>query len=258
MTDCDKETSKERAVRAVEMTLHVVRVLLGAEPTRKIRHAWSQSDALRTAHLYADVHGVIHTSIGMNASGPVGTENWHEALMRGSYELAVFGSALTPIVDPVEVQHLGQRLIDAINWFGDAATDSNASASIVKYVSAIERLFFGKFEAGRTKIFACRVKNVLDAFGCNEDDCVHEQALAVYKTRSALVHGDNFPTEDELHKIERFAAALSRMCLLCSTQLYPMMSQAFDNPDPTKLEEVMKRIGSEGLNWLAEASGFSK
>ncbi|QIM48340.1 hypothetical protein G9Q38_03695 [Pusillimonas sp. DMV24BSW_D] len=178
--------------------------------------------------------------------------------MRGSYELAVFGSALTPIVDPVEIQHLDQRLIDAINWFGDAATDSNASASIVKYVSAIERLFFGKFEPGRTKIFAGRVTSVLDAFGCDENHCVHEQALAVYKTRSALVHGDNFPTEDELHKIERLAAALSRMCLLCSTQLYPMMSQAFDNPDPTTLEEVMKRIGIEGLDWLAEASGFSK
>lgn len=258
VTDCDKETSKERAVHAVEMAIHVVRVLLGAEPTRKIRHAWSQSDALRTAHLYADVHGVIHTSIGMNTSGPVGMENWYEALMRGSNELAVFGSALTSIVDPVDIQHLRQRLIDAINWFGDAATDSNASASIVKYVSAIERLFFGKFEPGRKKIFAGRVKSVLEAFGCNKDHRVHEQALAVYKTRSVLVHGENFPAEDELHKVERLAAALSRMCLLCSTQLYPMMSQAFSNPDPTKLEETMKRIGSEGLDWLVDASGFSK
>jgi len=256
--DCDKETSKERAVHAVEMAIHVVRVLLGAEPTRKIRHAWSQGDALRTAHLYADFHGVIHASIGMNTSGPVGTENWYEALMRGSNELAVFGSALTSIVDPVDIRHLRQRLIDAINWFGDAATDSNASASIVKYVSAIERLFFGKFEPGRKKIFAGRVKSVLEAFGCNEDHRIHEQALAVYKTRSVLVHGENFPVEDELHKVERLAATLSRMCLLCSTQLYPMMSQAFENPDSSKLEDVMKRIGSEGLDWLVDASGFRK
>ena len=34
VTDCDKDTSHERAARAVEMALHVVRILLGAEPTR--------------------------------------------------------------------------------------------------------------------------------------------------------------------------------------------------------------------------------
>lgn len=258
VTDCDNEVSKTRAVRAVEMALHVVRVLLGAEPTRKLRCAWSHGDALRTAHLYANANGVIEASISMTTLGPVGTSNWHEVLMRSSCELEVLGSALKPIVDPVEVRLLHQRLIDSINWFGDAATDSHAPSSIVKYVSAIERLFFGKFEPGRTRTFASRVKSVLEAFDCDDHHRVYEQALAVYKTRSALVHGEHFPTEDKVNEIVRLAAALSRMCLLCSAQLYPMMSQAFENPDPAKLEEVMKRIGNEGLDWLAEASGFSK
>lgn len=83
--------------------------------------------------------------------------------MQGSPEL-VARISLTKIVDPVEMHHLHQRLIDAINWFGDAATDSNASSSIVKYVSAIERLLFVKFEQGRTKIFATRVKAILKEF----------------------------------------------------------------------------------------------
>lgn len=258
VTDCDKDTSKNRAVRAVEMALHVVRILLGAEPTRQLRHAWSKSDALRTAHLYADAHEVIHASVGMSALGPVGINNWHEALIRCSYELDVLGYVLKPIVDPIDVRLLHQRLIDAITWFGDAATDSNISSSIVKYVSAIERLFFGQFEPGRTKTFASRVKSIFEAFDCNDDQCVYEQALAVYKTRSALVHGEHLPTEDKANEIVRLAAALSRMSILCSTQLYPMISQAFENPDAAKLEEAMKRINSEGLDWLAKASGFSK
>lgn len=258
VADCDRDTSVERAARAVEMAFHVVRVLLGAEPTRKLRLAWARSDALRTAHLYADALGVIQASVGMNAQGPIGTRNWHEALMRGASELATLGSALTPIVDPVDISHLHQRLIDAINWFGDAATDSNASASIVKYVSAIERLFFGKFESGRTKIFAGRVKSILVAFGCDEDSRAYEQALAVYSTRSALVHGAHSPTDDKVHEILHLAAALSRMCLLCSAQLYPMMLRAFGNPDLAKLEEVMKRISSEGLDWLVAAAGYAR
>ena len=80
---------------------------------------------------------------------------------------------------------------------------------------------------------------------------------AVYKTRSALLHGAYSPTEDGTQKTIRFAEDLSRMCLLCSAQLYPMMFQAFDNPDPVKLEEVMKRISSEGMDWLAKAAGYS-
>lgn len=108
--------------------------------------------------MHADVHGVIHASLCADSLEPVGVINWHEALIRANLELDILGSALISIVNPVETTHLHQRLIDAINWFGDAVTDSNVHSSIVKYVSAIERLFFGKFEAGRTKLFAGRVR----------------------------------------------------------------------------------------------------
>lgn len=258
VTDCDKDTSKERAVRAVEMALHLIRILLGAGPTRELRHAWSHSNALRTAHLHADADGVIHASVGMNFLAPISPKNWHEVLMEASDELTVLGWALESIVDPVEISPLHQRLLDAINWFGDAATDSQVTSSIVKYVSAIERLLFGKFEAGRTRMFANRVKSIFEAFDCDNDGCVYEQALEVYKARSALVHGEHFPIEDETHNILRIAESLSRMCLICSAQLYPMMARAFDRPESAKLEETMKRITSEGLAWLAEASGFSR
>ncbi|WP_233543967.1 hypothetical protein [Salinisphaera sp. Q1T1-3] len=168
VTDCDSETSQERATQSVEMAIHVLRVMLGASATKKVRLAWSESNPLHTAHLYADERGVIHPSIGMNTSAPVGTANWHDALMRGPLELDVLGSALNALVDPVEIPHLHQRLLDAINWFGDAATDSNTSSGLVKYVSAIERLFLGKSEQGQAKRFARRAKTVLEAFDCDQ------------------------------------------------------------------------------------------
>lgn len=64
------------------------------------------------------------------------------------------------------------------------------------------------------------------------------------------------PTEDKAHEIVLLAEELSRMCLLCSAHLYLMMLQAFGSVDPDKLEEVMKRISGEGLNWFAEAAGY--
>ncbi|MEH4313463.1 hypothetical protein POY12_26910, partial [Klebsiella pneumoniae] len=89
-----------------------------------------------------------------------------------------------------------------------------------------------------------------------EMTCLFAPSLELYKTRSALVHGEQFRTEDESFNSINIASELSRMCLLCSAQLYSMMLQAFENPNNAKLEEIMKRINDEGLNWLAEAAAL--
>lgn len=253
VNDCDKDTSRERATQAVEMGLHAIRAILGAEPTKKLRLAWSRSGAPQTAHMWADASDVIRVSIGSSSIGPVGCENWHTEMMRGARELEVFGSALEALVDPVATCHLHDRFIDALNWFGDAATDANSNSSIAKYVAAIERLLFGKFEMGRKTTFAKRVRCILDAFGCDKDQKVYETALEVYSTRSALLHGAYSPRDEKAHLIVHRAEELSRMCLLCSAQLYPVMLGAFTNPGPAKLEEVMQRITAEGIGWLTES-----
>lgn len=258
VTDCDEETSEERATRAVEMALHVIRVILGAEATRKLRLAWSRSDALRTAHMRADAHGVIRVRIGTKAFGPVGTQNWYEVLMQCDHSLAFLGSALVPLVDPIQTYHLHERLIDAINWFGDAANDTAVSSSIVKYVSSIERLFFGQRHRDRKQVFANRVKGVLAAFGCEGNGQTYEHALEVYDVRSALLHGAYSPHDDAARQAVYRAEEVSRMCLLCSAQLYPMMLSAYGNPDPAQLEAVLERVTEEGIDWLAQEAGFTK
>lgn len=255
VTHCDEETSGERAARTVEMALHVIRVMLGAEATRKLRLAWSSNDALRTAHMRADAHGVIRMSIGTSAIGPVGTQNWHEILMQGDHALAVLGSALAPLVAPIQAYHLHERLIDAINWFGDAAHDTAASSSIVKYVSSIERLFFGKRHRDRKQVFAKRVKGVLAAFGCDDNGDAYAHALEVYDVRSALLHGTYSPRDEAAQQVVFHAEQVSRMCLLCSAQLYPMMLSAYGNPDPSQLETVLERVTEEGIDWLAQKAG---
>ncbi|ODU06281.1 MAG: hypothetical protein ABS89_00185 [Thiobacillus sp. SCN 63-1177] len=259
VTDCDKDTSRERATKAVEMALNVIRIILGSQHTKKIRLAWSRSDALRTAHMWTDASDVIRISTGASSIGPVGFVNWHTEMMRGERELAVFGSALEPMVDPIDTYHLHDRFIDAIHWFGDAATDSNYHSSIVKYVSAIERLLFGKkVEKGHKTIFANRVRGILNAFGCDEDHKAYEAALGVYSTRSALLHGAYSPRDEKALQTVHHAEELSRMCLMCSAQIYPMMLKAFDNPGPAKLEEEMERIAKEGIGLLTESLGLQQ
>ncbi|TCV85811.1 hypothetical protein EDC63_10819 [Sulfurirhabdus autotrophica] len=257
--NCDHEVSEKLAAKAIETALNVIRILLGAERTRRLRLAWSRGDALRTAGMWADAQDMIHVQTGLSSIGPVGFENWYEGLTQGSgHELQILGSALAPLVDPREITHLHERFVDAINWFGDAATDTESTASVVKYVSAIERLFFGKFDRGHKTEFASRIKIVCNLFGYEDGGQAYEDALQVYNARSALLHGDLSPRDKKSQEIALLAEELSRRCILCSTHLYPMMLAAYKNPDAETLEMVMKKIGDEGLDWLAKAANYTK
>lgn len=258
LINCDQTVSEERAARIVEVALHVIRVFLGADHTKQLRLAWSRGDALRVAGMWADTDDLIHMSISSRSIGPVGFENWHDALTQnGGLDLQVFGSALYPLADAMASFHLHERFIDAINWFGDAATDTEASASVVKYTSAIERLLFGKFHEKHTKVFASRVTHILGAFIC-DDGKTHKNAVKVYKARSELLHGSSSPRGKQIREQAKIAEELARLCILCAAQLYPMMLKAYGNADPIKLEEVMDKICGEGIDWLVQEASTAK
>lgn len=253
LINCDQSTSEERAAKIVEVALHVMRIFLGADHTKRLRLAWSRGDTLRVAGMWADADDLIHVRVGSSSIGPVGFENWHDALTQdGGRDLQIFGSALYPLADPIEPSHLHERFIDAINWFGDAATDPEASASEVKYTSAIERLFFGKFHPKcHTKMFSCRVSQVLGAFNCDDGQAA-KNANTVYKARSELLHGSSSPRDEKIREQTKIAEELARLCILCAAQLYPMILNAYVSPGPDKLEEVMDKICKEGIDWLVQ------
>ncbi len=260
ITNCDQAISEEHAAKIVDVTLHVIRVFLGADHTKQLRLAWSRGDTLRTAGMWSDADDLIHVRVGSRSMGPVGFHNWHQALTEdgGVNLLQVFGSALYPLANPIEPSHLHERFIDAINWFGDAATDPEASASVVKYISAIERLFFGKFHPMKHKgIFSNRITHILCAFNC-DDGKTQENAIKVYNARSELLHGSSSPRNEKIREQARIAEELARLCILCAAQLYPMMLEAYKNPEPDKLEEVMDNICNDGLDWLVQEANKAK
>lgn len=253
--NCDRRVSVELATKTVESALHVIRVVLGAQHTRELRLAWSRGDALRTAKMWMDVEEVIHVSVGSKSLGPVGFQNWYDVLTQEGDYCERIGSALTALVSPTETYHLQARFIDAINWFGDAATDLEHTSSLVKYVAAIERLLFGKFEAGHTKTFAKRVKLICDIFGCDlTSGSPYEVATKIYKTRSALLHGDFSLKDPSVVHLANLAEELSRYCILSAAHFYPMLLRAYKDPTSKDLESAMERIDCEGIEWLLAAS----
>lgn len=259
ITNCDQAISEEHAAKIIDVTLHVMRVFLGADHTKLLRLAWSRGDTLRTAGMWLDAEDLIHVRVGSRGMGPVGFHNWHEALTQsgGPDLLQVFGSALFQLADPAKSSQLHERFIDAITWFGDAATDLEASASVVKYTSAIERLFFGKFHDQHTKAFASRVKLILGVFNCDDGE-TQKNAIKVYKARSELLHGSSSPRNEKIKEQARVAEALARLCILCAAHLYPMMLRVYVDADPIKLEEVMDKICKDGIDSLVQEASKAK
>lgn len=252
IVNCDQSVSEERASQLVDIALNVIRIFLGADNTKRLRLACSKGDAQRTAHMWSG-DDLLHVKVSSRGMGQVGFNNWHEALTEdgGRELLGVFGSALIQLADPMEPSGLHERFIDAINWFGDAAIDTRAATSLVKYTSAIERLYFGKRHDRHAKVFGRRVSDVLDAFGCG-DKHTYDKSVVVYDARSKLLHGAISPRSEQVRKQAREAENIARMSVLCAARLYPMILLVYTDADPATLEKIMGRISSEGVNWLVQ------
>jgi hypothetical protein len=257
--DCDKQVSDELARQTVEAALHVVRLLLGANVTSRVRLAWSRGDALRTAGMWEDESGAIHTNISSGSLGPVGMENWHDGLMQiDGHELHILGSALSALANPRPIFHLHQRILDSIHWFGDAATELEPTSRIIKYTSGIERLLFGKYKPGSKVALAKRLSAICAAFGCDEKNTIYHDALNVYETRSALLHGELSPRHENAIKFAHLAEDLCRLCILCTSQLFPAILQKNGEVNSEQLENIMEEISKDAATALSKFGTISE
>lgn len=257
VSNCGYETGTEIAERTITLAINSMRVILGASHTSGLRLAWFPVNPRQTAQMWTNSEGMVQVSIGSKADGPVGVKNWYDGLtISNGSELAILGSALEPLVTCAPVFHLQQRLLDAINWFGDAAADPEPTASIVKYVSAIERLLFGARQRETRKQFGSRLKALWVGFDCDGKETVGDRAHKVYEARSCLLHGSMSPRSTDIHHLVTQSGEIARLCILCAGQLYPMMIRAYGDPGPDMLEKVMMKIQGEGIDWLAKEAGY--
>lgn len=259
INDCAIEVAEAHAVKSVEAALHLIRLLLGSRVTRKIRRAWSRGDAVRTAGIWADASGEIHVSISSSGMSPVGTENWYEGLtLDGGYLMVLLGSAIRPLANPKPMHHLHQRLLDAIHWFGDAATEAESTSQIIKYTSAIECLIFGEYNRGQSVTFAKRLQAIANVFSTEKSSKTYAEAVMVYKARSELLHGDLSPRSKSAFEIAEIAEEL---CYLCITALAYMASKVMvvrGNIPAEDWEKLLQEFSDQGESVIAEFKLFAE
>lgn len=251
---CDFDSSFDVAVYACTTAINAIRVCLGSEATKMVRLSTEASDDLRSAKIWSSPDGKLEYSRSSTFKSPYGPLNWYAYLNEedGGRIKFFLGHVIHYACALVEHSELSGRLIDSVNWFGDACLEKSPAASIVKYVTAIERLYLASSEFGVKARFVSRVSKILSDFELDSSDLARQNASKVYDVRSTLVHGGSSPRVGETFLPRAEAEELARGCILCAEQLYRVIFDAFDPKSPAELEVAMKKYETEGLQWCIE------
>jgi len=223
---CHTEYSKLRAERTVDAALDVLRLFV---PTNSKRYRRSNAPNIpsKTCEIVTDQNNHILTTVNYDWWGVTAGEGWYDNLMLHAaplwhlFEEAIDGLRLEEIKD-----ELNQRLLDAINWFGQAVVEPNPAAKIVKYSAALERLTMtGHLPSG---IEARIIKRVVDLNSDGTDktyDNIKKEVGALYQYRSDLMHGAISPYSSSISGVIHSAWEVSRWAILNAAQFFAFLRE---------------------------------
>lgn len=249
----DYETSYDNAVFSFNTALNIVRVLFGSYYTKWVRLSVGLGESLNSARMYTGENGKIVCSLSARAPSPSGPTNWYEFLNNDGAEYKnFFGHLIDKYSNFREMSELSKRLMDAINWFGDAALELSPGAAIVKYVTCIERLYFGEQHQSFKKVFSKRISKILIDFGSSSAKNSLETVGRIYTVRSTLVHGAVSPSlgDDSWPLVD--AENIAKDCILCALDIYLMLTHAFQPTNAAQLEDGLREYECHDVGWLRE------
>jgi hypothetical protein len=257
---CDFETSLENAVFNCNTALNVVRILFGRDRTKWIRLGTSNGESLKTARMWTVDNEGIQCSLSSRMRSPTGPSNWFEYLNGDqALQMKMF---LGHIIEYSRVfkphSELSSRLLDAINWFGDACLETSPAAAVVKYVTSIERLFFGSQYQGMKSTFSRRVSRILVDFECEGTGTALEAANKIYEVRSTLVHGAVSQRLNDDSWPLYLAEELAKNCLLCAEQMYVIIHHGFNPLTTADFESAFVQYEENGLLWCIEKARLNE
>ncbi|MCK3846624.1 HEPN domain-containing protein [Pseudomonas sp. W15Feb34] len=253
INQCDFEISYKQAVFACQTALNVVKVMFGATHTNRFRLSTAERGASNSARIWSVKGEEYECALSSSVASPHGPTNWYDYLNKddGLYVKRFLGDVIEVSNGFFPHTELSARLVDSINWFGDAVTESSDAAAIVKYVTAIERLYFGVQCQGMRKKFSSRIQRVLKDLEYEGEGKVFESASDVYKVRSTLVHGAISPSLGEVILPLSKAEDLARRCIISSVQIYALIHEVFRPANAADFEAGMLKYEAEGIEWLS-------
>ncbi len=243
---CDRRMSRERALRAIDGALDMLRLFAEPEAARGLGRAGSPGPpAVAPAGLWSDSTGRLHVARATVLS-PL-SAGWlrraHDPAGRDWLERA--GRSLAPLVDPSLAWPLADRFREAASWYGEGVAESYQAARILACVAAVERAVAPGDHADvwravtrRGAILACRAAG---GAMCEWID----RAAAVYEIRSQIVHGGMSPFDPEAGTMQPVAATFARAALHGALAFYEELGLTRARCSVQRLEQDFRALEAE-------------
>jgi hypothetical protein len=152
-------------------------------------------------------------------------KGWYAEIQEHAPNLwRLFGEAIDSLRSDTKTDELNQRLLDALNWFGQGTVEPNTAAAIVKYTAALERLTMtGHVATGIEELVIRRVLFLNFQRTDKTFAAVEADVGDLYQARSDLMHGSQSPYDPKLDRILRIAWQVSRWAVLEAGQLFALL-----------------------------------
>jgi hypothetical protein len=221
----DQEVSYDRALFATRGALNIIKLLLGAGYTDRLRTAEDPGNSGPAATLIRDSKGELNISLSATPLDNMAGDNWLEHLNGPYFDLAARCLGRCSAFE--DAPPLCVRFMDALHWFGEAVTENSRGARIVKFVTAIERLCgtgIEKDDAGNvrgvTDIVTTRAAILYSVFEGVQFDDAKEKIAKIYDCRSDLVHGSVSPFDEKVAARVRDTYEVTRIILVAALNYY--------------------------------------
>lgn len=242
---CDPKVSYERALFLTKGALNIIKLLLGAQYTHRLRTAEDHGPDRKAAKLNRASDGEWAISLSDIPQDNTVGDNWLDYLVKqtGHY-LPLAARALEFSASLDGPPPLCTRFVDALYWFGDAIAERSPAAKIVKFVSAIERVTGTGEEKdkpgnkrGVTEIVTVRAA-IFHSIACKTSFAKSKREITrIYRNRSDLVHGSVSPFDEKLMAHVTKAHEATRMILLVALDFFDHIGLGKADLTDQKLEE---------------------
>ncbi|MEM7023543.1 MAG: hypothetical protein AAF637_13270 [Pseudomonadota bacterium] len=224
---CDPPTSQRTADRTVQSTLDCIHLLLGETNSKYMvaggrgapcTHPDRRGRIVVGPACVAEVSGLIDSR-----RHKLGEEWWDTLNADGRDEyVALMGAAIEAGQEATNTALLARRFLDAVAWFGQATRDDSAASSVVKYVTAVERILVTKTKDPADIANTLAERGAALIFDPHADDLesLRDRFKKIYGVRSALVHGSKSPTDAYLAPHRHEAENLTRLMLLRALEFF--------------------------------------
>jgi hypothetical protein len=218
---CHASLSKARAEHTVDAALDVLRLFVPSHPER-YRRANAHNAPFETRELVTDSNDHVLVTFRQGGRGAIAGDGWYAALLEDVGILwHLFEEAINALRVGEKCDELNQRLLDAVNWFGQAVVEPNSAAKVVKYTAALERLTMTRhLESGIEALIIKRVSFLNGGRTDKKADQIEKELGKLYQCRSSLMHGSMSPYSPAVSSVLRIAWEVSRWAILDAAQFF--------------------------------------